>query len=158
MEEIIKFLQDRNETISTMESASGGFLASSITNVSGSSLVFKFGAVTYSNEYKIKMGVDKSIIDKYSVYSLECAKDMSLKITLFTNSTYGVGVTGKINDYDPSNDFGDNATVFLSLYSKKDNKYYTKIVKVKNQSRELNKILLKDEFINLFKENIINQK
>ena len=63
-----------------------------------------------------------------------------------------------INDYDPSNDFGDNATVFLSLYSKKDNKYYTKIVKVKNQSRELNKILLKDEFINLFKENIINQK
>ncbi len=156
MQEIIKFLTERNETISTMESATGGYIASSITNISGSSLVLKFSAVTYSNEYKIKMGVDSSIITKYSVYSMECAKDMSLKISEYANASYGVGVTGKINDYDPNNLVGDNSTVFLSIYEAKSKKYYTKIIKVKNQSRELNKELIKDEFVSLFKKSFMN--
>ena len=155
MKEIVEFLNKNNETISTMESATGGYIASSITNISGSSLVFKFGAVTYSNEYKIKMGVDKEIIDKYSVYSMECANDMSLKISKFTNSNYGVGVTGKINDYDPNNLVGDNATVFLSIYDNKNNKYYNKVIKVKNQTRVENKELIKNEFVKLFKENFL---
>ena len=156
MEEIIAFLNKNNKTISTMESATGGYIASSITNVSGSSLVFKFGAVTYSNEYKIKMGVDREIIDKYSVYSMECANSMSLNISKFTNSNYGVGVTGKINDYDPNNLVGDNATVFLSIYDRDNNKHYNKVIKVKNQTRVENKELIKNEFVKLFKENFLN--
>ncbi len=156
MEEIILYLKENNKTISTMESATGGYIASNITNVSGSSLVFKFGAVTYSNEYKIKMGVDKEIIDKYSVYSMECANDMSLKISEFTDSDYGVGVTGKINDYDPNNLVGDNATVFLSIYEKKTKKHYNKVIKVKNQTRVENKELIKEEFVELFKESFMN--
>ena len=155
MKEIVEFLNKNNETISTMESATGGYIASSITNISGSSLVFKFGAVTYSNEYKIKMGVDKEIIDKYSVYSMECANDMSLKISKFTNSNYGVGVTGKINDYDPNNLVGDNATVFLSIYDRDNNKHYNKVIKVKNQTRVENKELIKNEFVKLFKESFM---
>ena len=156
MEELVLYLKNHNQTISTMESATGGYIASSITNISGSSFVLKFSAVTYSNEFKIKMGVSKEIIDKYSVYSMECAKEMSLNITKFTNSDYGVGVTGKINDYDPNNNFGDNSTVFISLYDKNNNKYYEKIVKVKNQTRVENKELIKNEFLSLFTENIIN--
>lgn len=151
METIINYLNENQKTISTMESATGGFLASSITNISGSSLVFKFGAVTYSNEFKIKMGVTKEIIDEYSVYSLETARDMSLKISEFTNSDYGVGVTGKINSPDPNNDYGDDSTIYLSIYDKSNNKYYTKIILAKNQSREENKKLIVLEFIKLFK-------
>lgn len=151
MESIIKYLNKNNKYISTMESASGGYLASSITNISGSSLVFKFGAVTYSNEFKIKMGVSKEIIDEYSVYSLETAKNMSLKISEFTNSDYGVGVTGKINSPDPNNDYGDDSTIYLSIYDNLNNKYYTKIILAKNQSREENKKLIVLEFIKLFK-------
>ena len=52
MEEIVRILTLRNETISTMESATGGFIANAITNVEGASEVFSFGAVTYSNFYK----------------------------------------------------------------------------------------------------------
>ena len=155
MLEIVEFLKNNKKTISTMESATGGYIASSITNISGSSLVFKFGAVTYSNLYKIKMGVDEEIINKYSVYSMECAKDMSLKISKFTNSDYGIGVTGKINDYDPNNLMGDDKEVFLSIYSKELDTYYTKKVKVLNQSREENKELIKEALVNLFKENIM---
>ena len=151
METIINYLNKNQKTISTMESATGGFLASSITNISGSSLVFKFGAVTYSNEFKIKMGVSEEIIDEYSVYSLETARDMSLKISEFTNSDYGVGVTGKINSPDPNNDYGDDSTIYLSIYDQLNNKYYTKIILAKNQSREENKKLIVLEFIKLFK-------
>ena len=155
MEELVLYLKNHNQTISTMESATGGYIASSITNISGSSFVLKFSAVTYSNEFKIKMGVSKEVIDKYSVYSMECANDMSLKISEFTDSDYGVGVTGKINDYDPNNLVGDNATVFLSIYEKKTKKHYNKVIKVKNQTRVENKELIKSEFVKLFKENFL---
>lgn len=54
--EIIEILTERNETIATMESCTGGGVANAITNIEGSSNILKFSAVTYSNEYKIKMG------------------------------------------------------------------------------------------------------
>lgn len=155
MESIIKYLKDNNKYISTMESATGGYLASSITNISGSSLVFKYGAITYSNEFKIKMGVSEDIISKYSVYSIECANSMSFNIANFTKSNYGVGITGKINSPDPNNDYGDDSTVYISLYDLDNDKYYTKVIKTKNVSRLINKEYIKDEFVSLFKEKIM---
>ena len=58
MREIINKLILTNKTISTMESCTGGGLANEITSYEDASKVLKFSAVTYSNEYKIKMGVD----------------------------------------------------------------------------------------------------
>ena len=77
MKEVVQKLILLNKTVSTMESCTGGYIANSITNVEGSSNIFKFGAVTYSNEYKIKMGVSAYVIDKYSVYSIETSNEMS---------------------------------------------------------------------------------
>lgn len=139
IKDIIEKLIAKNETISTMESCTGGALANAITNVEGASEVIKFSAVTYSNEFKIKMGVDKEIIDKYSVYSIETAKEMSKKITDFANSTYGVGITGKLNRVDKSNDFGSDNTVFVSIYDKKNDKYHTFSIDVEKSSRLENK-------------------
>ena len=50
MKKIIEKLKKKNKTISTMESCTGGYLANIITNIEGVSDVFKFSAVTYSNE------------------------------------------------------------------------------------------------------------
>ena len=107
MEEVVKRLINKNKTISTMESCTGGGVANAITNVEGASEVLKFSAVTYSNEFKIKMGVNKEIIDKYSVYSMETAIEMSKNISLYTSSDYGVGITGKLNRIDPNNPYGE---------------------------------------------------
>jgi len=52
------------------------------------------------------MGVSKETIDKYSVYSLEAAKEMSKQISLFSNSDYEIGITGKLNKPDEINLFG----------------------------------------------------
>ena len=125
MKELVDKLIKLNKTISTMESCTGGFLANSITNIEGSSEVFKFGAVTYSNEYKIKMGVDSNIIDKYTVYSIETAIEMSKAISIYTNSNYGVGITGKLNKQDNNNPFGSNNIVYVSIYDKEKDHAYT---------------------------------
>ena len=125
MKELVNKLIKLNKTISTMESCTGGFLANSITNIEGSSKVFKFGAVTYSNEYKIKMGVDSNIIDKYTVYSIETAIEMSKAISIYANSNYGVGITGKLNKQDNNNPFGSNNIVYVSIYDKEKDYAYT---------------------------------
>ena len=111
MKEIVNKLISLNKTISTMESCTGGAVSNSITNVDGASEAFNFGAVTYSNFFKEKMGVSKEVIDKYSVYSMETAQEMSKNISLFTDSNYGVGVTGKLNRVDKNNKFGDDNLV-----------------------------------------------
>ena len=139
MENIVDELILSNKTISTMESCTGGFIASSITNISGSSKVFKFGAVTYSNEYKIRMGVNEDVINEYSVYSIETAKEMSKKISDFTNSDYGVGVTGTINEIDPNNISKSISKVYLSVYIKSSDEYLTKCINTIKASRIDNK-------------------
>lgn len=135
MKDIVEKLRKLNKTIATMESCTGGYLASTITNVINSGDVFKFGAVTYSNNYKIKMGVDAKLIEKYSVYSMEVARNMACTIAKFTNSNYGVGITGKLNHYDKNNQVGDNSTVFISIYNVDNNKYIDKEIKVSGKTR-----------------------
>ncbi len=142
MKEIVKTLLKNHETISTMESCTGGGVVNAITNVVGASEVLLFSAVTYSNKYKIKMGVSKETINKYTVYSLEVAKEMSYNIAQFTNSTYGIGVTGKINNEDKQNLKGDINTVYVSIYNTKDCKYYLYKIKVTGKTREENKQIL----------------
>ena len=145
MKELVNKLIDKNKTISTMESATGGAVVSAITNVDGSSRVLKFSAITYSNEYKIKMGVKKETIDKYSVYSIQVAKEMSFNISKFSNSNYGVGITGKLNRVDENNLFGDDSTVFISIYDRDNDKYYNEIVKAIKTNRIENKRLVIDK-------------
>lgn len=154
MKEIIELLTKRKETISTMESCIGGGIANAITNIEGASEVFQFSAVTYANEYKIKMGVSKDIIDKYTVYSQEVANEMSKKISEYTNSDYGIGVTGKLNRIDRFNPFGPDNIVYISIYTKKDDKYHNATVECTESSRKENKELVINTIIYLLK-NII---
>lgn len=155
MEEIIKLLTLNKKTIATMESCTGGGVANAITSIEGASEVIKFSAVTYSNEFKIKMGVDKDIIDKYSVYSKETADSMSKNISDFANSDYGVGITGKLNRVDKNNPYGEDNIVFISIYDKSNNKFYHEQVEAIKDSRSKNKLLVIDKIIDMLKE-IIN--
>ena len=141
-EKIVNILIEKNKTISFMESCTGGALANEITCVPNSSSVFYFGAVTYSNEYKIKMGVSKEIIDKYTVYSTETAREMARAISCFTSSNYGVGVTGQINKQDPNNPYGEVGEVFYCIYDKDDNKYYEYELRTNKKTRLENKQLI----------------
>ena len=142
MKEVVLKLIENYKTISTMESCTGGGVANAITNIEGSSEILKFSAVTYSNEFKIKMGVDKNIIDKYTVYSMETDNEMSKNISKFTNSDYGIGITGQINRVDPNNITNENNRIYISVYDKENDKHYNKIITATKGSREDNKKII----------------
>ena len=143
-ENLVNKLIKNYKTISTMESCTGGFIANLITNIPGASEVLKFSAVTYSNEYKIKMGVSSEIIDKYTVYSIETANEMSRNISSFSNSDYGIGITGKLCSNDPVNPTDENDIVYISIYDSENDMVYEYDLKVKNQTRDKNKKLISE--------------
>ena len=149
---IVKKLIETKKTISTMESCTGGGVVNAITNIEGASEVLKFSAVTYSNEYKIKMGVNEKVIEKYSVYSKETANEMSKNISDFSNSNYGVGITGKLNRVDKHNPYGEDNIVHISIYDKDNDKYYNYIVEADKPSRKENK----EKVINKIIEELMN--
>lgn len=154
IKELIEILTNKKETIATMESCTGGALASTITNIEGASDILKFSAITYSNEYKIKMGVPKKIIDTYSVYSIETAKEMSKQISIYANSNYGIGITGKLNRMDKNNLIGKDNLVFISIYEKNQNTYTTISIEATKESREENKKMIVSMIIEILLETI----
>ena len=100
------------------------------------------------------MGVDPDIINKYSVYSRECARSMSKAISDYSNSTYGVGITGKMNRIDKNNLYGEDNKIFISIYNKLNNSYKESIVKCIFSTRSKNKKLVIDEVIKLIEEDL----
>ncbi len=138
--EIVKLLKKAKKTIATMESCTGGGVVNCITNIEGSSEVLTFSAVTYSNEAKVKMGVEKEVIDQYSVYSSEVADQMSYQISQFADSDYGVGVTGMLNCIDPKNcNQKKRNMIYVSIYDRENNQFYRTSIQVHEFVREKNK-------------------
>lgn len=94
--QIVEKLKKRKYHISFAESCTGGLLASTIINVSGSSSVIEESYVTYSNRVKMKvLSVAKETLDKYSVYSLETAIEMVKGLQRITHSDVCISVTGE---------------------------------------------------------------
>jgi len=88
-------LKGQRLTISTAESCTGGMLAHTITNVSGSSDYFIGGFVTYTNEAKRRfLGVPKDVLEQYDAVSEETAHHMVKGLVERTGSSVGIAVTG----------------------------------------------------------------
>lgn len=102
-EKVVKRFISQNISISFMESCTGGLLASLFTDVSGASAVFTGSLVTYSNQQKIRAGVDSKVIEKYGVYSAETALEMARTCRKIYNTRVSVGITGTTGNEDPAN-------------------------------------------------------
>lgn len=101
---LAEMLTERNLTISTAESCTGGELAKMITSVSGSSKYFLGGMVAYATEKKIKiLNVSKDTVEQFTVVSEQVAQEMAkgcqqLFDTHISLSTTGVAGPGKGED------------------------------------------------------------
>lgn len=94
-EEIGKILLDKNLTISTCESCTGGLLSSRLTDISGSSAYIRLNLVTYANEAKEKMlNVSNKTLVEHGAVSEQCAYEMAKGLYLLTNSDICVSTTG----------------------------------------------------------------
>ncbi len=87
-------LQERGLTLATMESCTGGLLASTITDAAGSSAYFKGGFVSYTAEMKIALGVDAALVARHGVVSAEVARDMARACRQRLGADIGVSITG----------------------------------------------------------------
>ena len=96
MEDVIgKLLINKGLTISSAESCTGGLIAARLVNYPGISAVFKEGAVTYTNEAKMKrLRVKKDTLDKFTAVSSETAKEMAEGIAKTANTDIGIATTG----------------------------------------------------------------
>jgi nicotinamide-nucleotide amidase len=87
-------LLERGLSLATMESCTGGLLASTITDVSGSSLYFRGSIVSYATEVKEQFGVNPAIVETYGVISAETARAMAGAVRRTLHADVGVGITG----------------------------------------------------------------
>ena len=115
MQNIIEKLIAHRYTISTMESCTGGLLASTITNYSGASDILTGAFVTYSNIAKVRQGVPAEIIDRYGVYSAETAAAMAEACARAYDAKIGIGITGSLGRKDPYNPDSVPGQVYYSI-------------------------------------------
>ena len=95
MLELVSKLKEKNLTIGSIESMTGGLFASTITSIPGASKVFKGSIVSYSPLIKENVvGVNKETIDRYGVVSKEVAYEMVDRGQKLLDVDICVAVTG----------------------------------------------------------------
>ncbi len=94
-ERLVSYLREKKMTITTVESCTGGMVASKIVNVSGASYVFHEGFITYANSAKEKYaGVLKNTLEKYGAVSSYVAMEMAEGAAKKTGADVAISVTG----------------------------------------------------------------
>ena len=94
-EELVHALSAASKTVTTAESCTGGWIAKSITDIAGSSAVFAYGIISYSNGAKESLlGVSpQTLIDNGAVHSATVAEMAEGAIKL-SGADYSVAVSG----------------------------------------------------------------
>ncbi len=90
-----KLLSEKDMTIATAESCTGGLIGHRITNVSGSSSYYVGGIVSYSNDVKeTALNVDHNVLEKHGAVSSETAIQMAENVRQVLQADLGLSVTG----------------------------------------------------------------
>ena len=94
-ERIVTELIDRQLTVTTAESCTGGLLGATLVNVPGVSEVYKEGYITYSDEAKEKLlGVSHETLETYGAVSAETAGEMARGAANAADVDASIAVTG----------------------------------------------------------------
>lgn len=95
LKQLAKLLKEKQLTISTAESCTGGLVASMLTDISGSSEYLNESHVTYANSAKHKyLGVSNEILENFGAVSPECAQSMAEGLQKLSNCDIALCTTG----------------------------------------------------------------
>ena len=93
--EINQLLWKAEKTLSTAESCTGGRVAEAIITVPGSSVYFKGGVISYTNEIKEKLlGVSHELLEEKTAVCEEVVKAMVQGAIKAMDTTYAIAVSG----------------------------------------------------------------
>jgi nicotinamide-nucleotide amidase len=92
---VSELLRERNQTLATAESCTGGLLGSRITDIPGSSAYYLGGIVCYTAQAKTDLaGVDPALIREHGEVSEPVAIALANGIRERFGATWGIGITG----------------------------------------------------------------
>lgn len=92
---VVELLTEQKLTLATAESCTAGLIAKRITDVSGSSLAFEGGWVTYTNAMKMsQLGVKAQTLEQHNAVSEPVALQMALGAIERSGADFALSVTG----------------------------------------------------------------
>jgi len=95
MQELVDLLIQKNISLSSCESFTGGLFASSITSYPGISKIYKGSIISYQNEIKRDvLNIEDHIFKEFGVISDKMALEMAVKSRELFNSDLSVSFTG----------------------------------------------------------------
>lgn len=150
-EKLTKLLIKNSLTVSTMESMTGGMIASLITDTPGASATLKGAYVAYCNDAKIQLGVDKDIIVEHGVYSLETARGMAEVCKKAFNTDIGIGITGTAGNVDENNMDSVAGEAYICI-SYAEEYYEVKLEMGRQKSRYEYKICVAEKIADMFEK------
>ncbi len=119
-EVVVGLLAAAGETVATAESCTGGLVASTLTDVPGSSAVFPRGYVVYSNGAKSELlGVPPDLFEEFGAVSEPVARAMAMGCLARSGADHAIAVTG-IAGPDGGTDEKPVGTVYVALASRRE--------------------------------------
>ena len=92
---VVSKLREKNLTLATAESCTGGLIGKRITDVSGSSSVYLGGIISYDNSVKVKqLNVSEETLKRCGAVSEQTALEMCKGAAKNLNADIGVSTTG----------------------------------------------------------------
>jgi nicotinamide-nucleotide amidase len=128
-QELVLILKEKNLTISTAESCTGGLIAKKLTDIPGSSAVFKGSIIAYSNEIKENfLDVSPATLKQYGAVSENTAAEMASGIQKKFITDISVSTTG-IAGPDGGSDIKPVGTVCFGFRINESQHTFTRIIK-----------------------------
>ena len=116
VDKVTKKLLATGVTVATAESCTGGMVGELITNMAGSSRIYKGGAIVYSNDEKVRqLGVKPETLEAHGAVSVETAREMAVGAYNRFKVDLAVAVTG-IAGPDGGTPEKPVGTVWLAAY------------------------------------------
>jgi nicotinamide-nucleotide amidase len=117
--EIGNLLSEREQTVATAESCTGGNIAHLITSIPGASNYFVGSVVSYTAKVKVdELNVSENLIEKHTVVSAEVAEAMAVGVQKKLHTDYAIATTGNAG---PTTDKTDKSVgdVYIAIATPK---------------------------------------
>ena len=131
---VLNLLKEKGVTLGTAESCTGGLIAKRMTDVPGSSAVFKGGVVSYCNEIKANvLGVPQELLDEFGAVSEPVAKAMAEGARKVLDCDLAVAATGVAG---PGSDDQGNPAGLVYVALAAPNGTYVRELRLSGASRQ----------------------
>lgn len=112
---LAKLLTEKQITIATAESCTGGKIGQMLSSVPGASAYFRGSIVAYSTDVKTDiLGVTSQVIKTHSVVSAKVAEEMARNARLLMKSDYAIATTGNAGPSKGDSD-AEVGVVFIAI-------------------------------------------